>query len=314
MPKYKLLICFIFLATILSCTKDDSDPWQNNPKKIIVAKSSETLSDLGKRLLGKSIETIGISPIKVDLDEWYAGEGRGNLVYESEGLSIHVNPEDKQSIVIAITQPCNSEKIDSRKLIPLGELFGKLDCSPQTLNELESLAKNSTSGIKAMCSEVAYSPDQETEMYDNFEKRIFWDLSWGLNNKPEKIEGVGIYKDDIVHGYNHNTEACDLKEGAARIADQKIWYAISNTDLLNPTCKVSPVNPGELIELMAKLSEPYRIRDEIKEGDTVVQMRLEVFSRNINNYFYRSKARCECVLNESKEKKDKEISNANKYK
>lgn len=288
---YKFIVIMFFTAMILACGKDE--PWMNNPKKIAVAKSGESLTDLSKRIIGQQVTSLGLA---LDTDRsfyqsgpiWIAGE------FGKEGQPI-----------FDVSQDCKGDK-----LIPLGELFGDLDCKKETVARLAEMAKDQSSGIKEACTSKEYDPPQTTAGYLNPQKGIYW-MTGNTVNK------VGMYK-EFVATYEGGFIPCDLnaraeyqKEEERRIADEKKWFVEDGFGGISLNKCREDEGPSKMIDLAQKIREEYGTSNEIKEGNAIVQTTLNLYSRGASITYYRGRARCENALAQRAKSQNDAV---NKYK
>jgi hypothetical protein len=273
---FKLVATIVLSALVVACGKEE--PWVNNPKKIAFAKSGESLTDLSKRLMGQPVTSLGLSL------------GSDSSFYQSGALWIAgIFGKDGQPI-FDVSQTCKGDK-----LIPLGELFGDLDCKKETLARLSSMAKDPSSGIKEACTSKEYDPSQTTAGYLNPQKGIYWMTG-------NAVDKVGVYK-EFVATYEGGFAPCDLNARAEfqkaeekRLADEKKWFVEDGFGGISLNKCREDEGPSKMIDLSQKLREEYGTTDEIKEGNTIVQTTLNLYARGASITYYRGRTRCENAL------------------
>jgi hypothetical protein len=208
--------------------------------------------------------------------------------------------------IFDVSQNCKGDK-----LIPLGEIFGDLDCKKETVSRLSAMAKDSSSGIKEACTSKEYDPPQTTAGYLNPQKGIYWKTT------AANVDSVGIYK-EFVATYEGGFGPCDLNARAEyqkaeerRIADEKKWFVEDGFGGISLNKCREDEGPSKMIDLSQKIREEIGTTNEIKEGDAIVQTTLNFYSRGVQVTYYRGRTRCENALAQrAKSQKDA----VNKYK
>lgn len=271
----------------------------NNPKGIVIYKDGESLTDLAKRIMGAKIDSLGIA---LDQDR---------SVYESKPFWITGDFDQPGHAIFDVQLTgCNADK-----KIALGSLFGEYGCNKESLLKLKSLSAGSNSDIKEMCHPAEMDEAQKVWAYADTKKEIYWGIS------GDDIASAGVYKGSIPMG-EFGVMPCDkasrekykIKE-AKRIEDENKWY-IPNVFLGKYVggCKENR-SPGDVINGLDLIHEPYEISGEVKQGDRVMQTTIEYINRGGSITYFRGKERCEAAANQQVSNQDQvKKSNQNKYK
>ncbi len=278
-----LVFCIYTTATFIlislsgcqkSEAKESKSDWYNNPKKIVVAKKSETLTDLAHRLFNKSILSLGISPSK----EW-------NL-YESGAIWLGGDP------IASVSQRCGT-----KGQLSIGEAFDGIGCEQESISKLVALSISQPTIYKEYCELVEYDPSQSPIGYANNQTRARWSIEKG------KLISIGISASDHVQfEIEGHIEACDLKVRAY----SKEWHKI-DTFIWNmrPNCIVDQNGPANFMEALDRSRQSYRVKDEVYMGEKVVQTTIVLNGQGEHMYF-RGRARCETYINFVMSQKDAE--------
>jgi hypothetical protein len=174
-----------------------STAWLNNPNKVLVAKTGETLTQAGERLLGKRVDSLGIGLHK-ELNLYQSGPlflaGR----YDREGQPIYAVYE-------------NCPKANSWDgLLPLGDSF-ILGCGADSVARLEQLSLDPSSSIRGYCKVVDLDSTQsEVLAFADSSKGVFWSNPFGGDDMI-----IGLYREFIPIGGEDILQECDLKVRAA---------------------------------------------------------------------------------------------------
>lgn len=256
--------------------------WYNNPKKIVVAKEGETLTDLAHRLINQRIDSLGI-----ELDDYRASYKSGPVWI----MGIFGEPGQPISNV---EQYCDSK---GHIQIPIGVDFDGIGCDRDSFEKLKALRGSQPSKFKEYCRSAKDDPDQETIGYVNIKNHAFWKVYEG------QIWVVGIssgkYYPLIDEG---SMEACNLKVRA----DANRWFKhkalIEN---ITGGCILDEKGPANFIETLDRSSQSYRVKDEVYIGEKVVQTTIKL-NGQVDLMYFRGRARCEAYINSVRSQKDAE--------
>lgn len=298
----QLLISFVVVIGILGCSEKDpafDRQWSGNPNKIIINTKGESFSEVAKRILGKTLDSLG-----------FVADPTSDPIYV-ESLPISITAESVRSgqKVFSISQACQY-----KKALPAGALFGELDCKDGVAERLKDLAKDTKSGIVELCDPVEVDPNQKTIGYADMTKGISWEIAYqssGSGAFKKIINTIAISsKNPGSVGHASFMQACDM---SARSLANK-WYK-PNAFIGNLTggCSPDEGGPGKTIENLEALHIPYSVKNEIKDDDKVVQTTVEISGKGELIYF-RGKARCEAYVNQAINRKETEKKKTqNKY-
>ena len=245
MKKTALIFFVIAFAGLALGGCSEKDPafdreWIGNPKKIILNKPGESLTDVSKRLLGQPLDSFGLFDIS-DADAVYV---------ESLPLYITADAPKMGQKIYSVSELCGYQKA-----IPVGDLFGELDCKSGTVNKLQELSNNKSSGILELCEPVNSDPDQKTAGYADLAKGISWELAVQVvdGKFQNVIHSIKIFTKLPSTGRIRGLHACDLR---AR-ADANQWYKpAAFVGNIIGGCNIDEKGPGKFIETLEFLHQP----------------------------------------------------------
>jgi hypothetical protein len=294
--KFKFILMLVISAVVVSCGKKD-ESWYNNPTKISFAKPGESLTDLSKRIIDQPATSLGLA-LSPD-----------RAAYQSGPIWVEADFGKDGQPIFHVRQRCEGEK-----LIPLGELFGDLDCKKGTAALLSAMAKDQASSVKEACVNKESDPSQVAIGYLNSQKNIYWMTA----GEGGEVSTVGISKFLGAVGSEDGFGACDLSARAEyqkaeekRVADERKWFVEDAYGGISLNKCREDEGPSEFINLLQQTKTEYGTKDEILEGGTIVQTTIQIYSRGIETTFFRGKTRCENALAERTESQKNEM---NKYK
>ena len=296
--KTKQIILLSSICLILGgCGEKDpafDRDWAGNPKKIILNKSGESFSDVAKRILGNPIDSFGLVPepgAKVDF---------------IEALPLMIRAESQK--IYQVSEVCGY-----KKALPPGQLFGDLDCKDGTAEKLEELAKNKVSGIVELCESVSSDPEQNATMFIDNKKSIAWTTNYQVKEGGryvKVINSISVFNRPLTAA-DTQLEPCDL---AARATAQNWFTPDVFLGKYVGQCKESR-SPGDVVNGLDLLQEPYKISNEKKLGDKVVETTIEYLSRGGSITYFRGQGRCNAFVNREKANQEQaKTSNTDRYK